>query len=57
MVLLRVSQCTEFALRDQRIFALEMHLVGTDSVQFRTLSVTSGFSMPLNLLVKRDLSD
>ena len=27
MVPLRVSQCTEFALRYQRIFALDMHLV------------------------------
>jgi hypothetical protein len=27
MVRRRVSQCTEFALSDQRIFALEMHLV------------------------------
>ena len=26
-VLLRVSQCTEFALRNQRIFALDMHLI------------------------------
>ena len=37
MVQLRVSQCTEFALSDQRILALEMHLVGTDSVQSRAL--------------------
>jgi len=27
MVPLRVSQCTEFALSDKRIFVLDMHLV------------------------------
>jgi hypothetical protein len=41
MVPRRVGQCTEFALRDQPIFAPDMHLVGTDSAQFRALSVTS----------------
>jgi hypothetical protein len=30
MVRLRVSQCTEFALREQRIFDLDMHLVRAD---------------------------
>jgi hypothetical protein len=29
MVPVRVSQCTEFALSDQRIFTLDMRLVGT----------------------------
>jgi hypothetical protein len=42
MVPPRVSQCTEFAPRDQRIFALKMHLVRSDPVQFRALSVTCG---------------